>query len=413
MKNILSKKEWLNNYHLAISECKQKKTILDCWPCSVKVEINNSCNCMCKFCFQANSKSHNKDMLSNEEIDQLFPILQYATYITTSCVAEPFVSPKKYRYLLHVIRKHNPYAKVLVITNGLLMNEEVIDDLINYKCDKIKISIHAIDNYKEFYGNGSFDIVKKNIEKLQNKKRKLGIKYPEIEINHLLTFYSDPFEIVDFASIISITSITFMLVNENKNGLYMNKTPQNNGWTSEFDQYIKSVLNYSVSKKINTSLWYWGNKLSIPDSLIKFCKKSSDFREYPMFFDRSKKHGCPSNAPWFQLNTQMRNVFHCTCTAEVFKWIGKDWHSEIWNGKYFRYLRKCMNNNNYPTSCNCKKFPKIILDHNQIEIKEGDTLYSLLGENWQKIYNLPSNDSFRILNPDPNLVRIGSIINLQ
>ena len=46
-----------------------------------------------------------------------------------------------------------------------------------------------------------------------------------------------------------------------------------------------------------------------------------------------------------------------------------------------------------------------------IEILEGDTLSYLLGNYWEKIYNLECNIEFRKINPNPNNLKLGSIIN--
>jgi radical SAM protein with 4Fe4S-binding SPASM domain len=85
--------------------------------------------------------------------------------------------------------KANRGHYVYLTTNGLLLNDEIIEAIINNKIDRVNISIGANSKvaYKEIRG-GDIDVVKNNVEKLIDRCRKshsaLKISVQIIKLNH-------------------------------------------------------------------------------------------------------------------------------------------------------------------------------------------------------------------------------------
>jgi len=84
---------------------------------------------------------------------------------------EPLLYPNILK-LIALIKK-NKYSGEL-ITNGVYLNDKIINCLIYYKWDKIRISLHAADQrlYQKVHRAKDFNIVLKNIRDILKKRKK-------------------------------------------------------------------------------------------------------------------------------------------------------------------------------------------------------------------------------------------------
>lgn len=84
---------------------------------------------------------------------------------------------------------------VMLSTNGLLLNEQIINSIIKNKLSHIIISLdgHTSSSYKQYRIGGDFDLLKKNIKMLVDTKRLMNSKFPLIEIQTVVLAYNEYF----------------------------------------------------------------------------------------------------------------------------------------------------------------------------------------------------------------------------
>jgi len=120
------------------------------------------------------------DLIVNNIINQMkkFTSLGYKVVFTPMGLGEPFLYDK----LFEVIKRVKKYKiKVVLVTNGILLNSSNINWILDAKVDEITISLNTNsgDKYRKLMGVDGFDLVNKNLdllfEKRNKKKSKLKI----------------------------------------------------------------------------------------------------------------------------------------------------------------------------------------------------------------------------------------------
>jgi len=135
----------------------------------IQWHVTNLCNLRCKHCYQDDfSKKDDSDWAGLEKVcDNLLDTMR--EWGKTACIhltgGEPLLKPDLFRLLAHLDR--HPMVKELgIITNGLLVDQEIIRRLSGFaKLKKIKISVDGGDaeTNDSIRQMGGFDKVMENL----------------------------------------------------------------------------------------------------------------------------------------------------------------------------------------------------------------------------------------------------------
>ncbi|OQA74245.1 MAG: molybdenum cofactor biosynthesis protein A [Candidatus Dependentiae bacterium ADurb.Bin246] len=151
------------------------------------VELTTRCNAKCKMCTRQSLVDKNRlhvgvmdDLIVNNVIDQMkkFSDLGYEVVFTPMGLGEPLLYEKLYK-VIERVKKYR--IKVILVTNGILLNNKNIDGILNARVDEITVSLNTKNKneYKKLMGVDGFDLVNKNLdllfEKRNKKKSKLKI----------------------------------------------------------------------------------------------------------------------------------------------------------------------------------------------------------------------------------------------
>lgn len=132
------------------------------------LELTYRCNLNCPYCYVGSER--NKNELSTDEwkkvIDQL-PFYSIATLVG----GEPLLRKDFVDIFAYTSKKI--WGKVHVVSNGILINDEIIDAFIKYKLLLLSVSL---DGYGENHNKnrnreGIFDTIISNLENLKSKKK--------------------------------------------------------------------------------------------------------------------------------------------------------------------------------------------------------------------------------------------------
>lgn len=146
------------------------------------LELTYRCNLACPYCYIGCER--NKNELTLEEwkkvIDQL-PFYSIATLVG----GEPLIRKDFIEILAYTSKKI--FNKVHVVSNGILINDEIIDAFVKYKLLLLSVSL---DGYGETHDTnrgkaGIFDKIVSNLEnvKSKNKRQMIDIKTIVLENN--------------------------------------------------------------------------------------------------------------------------------------------------------------------------------------------------------------------------------------
>lgn len=168
--NEESKNIIITNYNKSrnylMSQAYYTRTPLEC-----KIELTYRCNLSCKYCNMINSKS---DELSTEELKDIVDELKHLGVIKLSLTGgEIFLRKDIFEIIDYCANKG---FLVILQSNGILINEEIIEFLKKYKNILLKISFHSInstkfDNFTQV--SNSYNILIEKLALLNNS----GIKF--------------------------------------------------------------------------------------------------------------------------------------------------------------------------------------------------------------------------------------------
>ena len=168
-------------------ELNRPESIVSYFPKDLSIETTTECNLHCVMCTRAIGAIPDRKHLPTEQLDQLVPYLRHAEFIQLHGTGEPLLSPSFWR-ALELIGKDSRETKCVSInTNGLLLNKDNIERLIDSPLHNINVSLDAAtpDTYRKIRG-ADFSSVLNNIRKFVRIRDQLGAKAPLLYLNMTL-----------------------------------------------------------------------------------------------------------------------------------------------------------------------------------------------------------------------------------
>jgi radical SAM protein with 4Fe4S-binding SPASM domain len=155
---------------------------------SVYMDLNNECNLRCKMCYFSREMGREPSVVMSLQLfkkiaKEVFP---RSLSVNLSCAAEPLLVPNFSEYL--EVAKEYSIPETLIVTNGVLLNEEIIVALVKLGLSRIDISIDAAtkETYEGIRKGSDFNKLLENITLLQETKKKYGKKKPFLHVDYTL-----------------------------------------------------------------------------------------------------------------------------------------------------------------------------------------------------------------------------------
>lgn len=154
---------------------------------SIRLSLTENCNYRCFFCHEEGMDMSTKREKSNfEEMCKLLLKMKQLNYQDlTFTGGEPLVAKKELIGYMRFMEKHDYQPDLTIVTNGYLIDEELIEEIKKYKGNfKFNFSMHCID--KENYlrvtnpknnDKNALDKVLKNIELIKKNNIKLKMNF--------------------------------------------------------------------------------------------------------------------------------------------------------------------------------------------------------------------------------------------
>jgi len=153
------------------------------------ISLLKSCNLNCKFCCALSTRTNKYDDLYFKVLNKLTEKEYNLEIINLTNKGEPFLYYDKTIDFLKKLN-NNITKKIYVITNGINLNKERIDELYNISKEKnikieIQVSLNAFnkDTYKNLMGQDYFDKVVENILYLKEKNLLILVSYVVVKEN--------------------------------------------------------------------------------------------------------------------------------------------------------------------------------------------------------------------------------------
>jgi MoaA/NifB/PqqE/SkfB family radical SAM enzyme len=149
---------------------------MSCRPFELHLELTNICNAKCVFCpYQFQQRQH--EFMTDEVFEKAvsdYVKINGGSVSLTPIVGDALIDPKfleRVRYL----RKFPEIDRILLTTNGILLDQFGIENILNSGLDSISISTSGFEaeSYRRIYRSSAYERMKNNVTQLvqTNAKR--------------------------------------------------------------------------------------------------------------------------------------------------------------------------------------------------------------------------------------------------
>ena len=155
-------KQMLDNQYILINHPKEKRLSA---PLKISMNLTKKCNLRCIQCF-SNSGIATERELSTKDMYKLFDEMEKnGTFFICLGGGEPFTRKDIFEILEY---GKNKRLAISIVSNGLLLNEEMIKELNTMNLDYLWISFEGMkENHERLRGIGTFDKTLKTLELLK------------------------------------------------------------------------------------------------------------------------------------------------------------------------------------------------------------------------------------------------------
>jgi MoaA/NifB/PqqE/SkfB family radical SAM enzyme len=169
------------------------------WPLMIDVELTNKCNMKCMFCFNSMQSREIGFMSEETYLSMLEEVMPGKIPLRFIRWGENLIHKDATRYMRMAKERG---LLVHLTTNGSILTEGIIKELIDMKLDSIKISFQGANekNYEAMRNNKMYQKVIRNLQKLWEMRG--GGHHPHIQISSTMTDETEN-EIEEFKRFVS------------------------------------------------------------------------------------------------------------------------------------------------------------------------------------------------------------------
>lgn len=154
---------------------------------SIRFDPVLGCNLECRMCYFSNPvrRKELKGRMSLDEIRQMAKCLfPRALQVVVGCGAEPTIH-KDYVEIIR-LAKHYGVPDISMVTNGMLMSFDDMDQLVQVGLNELILSMHGVSKtvYEHFMQKADYDEFIKRLDWLTQLKQKHQSKLPALRINY-------------------------------------------------------------------------------------------------------------------------------------------------------------------------------------------------------------------------------------
>ena len=327
-------------------------------PAHVFFEVTYRCNLRCDMCHfleiiedTENNKTYKKE-LSTEQIKKAVRSLPRSTLITFTG-GEAFMKADFMDILKFAAKNH----KVHIITNGTLLTENVVKQLIDLRTRSlfssgvlyIGVSLEGSEKFHDKVTEvpGSYKKTRAGLERLIDRRNKFGGKHPLIHLTCVISSGNvmDLVELYDYSEDLGVNVCNFVLQNpatywhakDYNQDAHLMKT------TQPIDEINPKILKGQLDlllrreKTYSSQLRFSPNYIT-PEEIIRYYSNQSSYKDYRCF------------TPWTKMAfSAYGDIF--SCPHYRLGSFENEGGTSIWNGDRSQEFRKHIKNEKIFPGC--------------------------------------------------------------
>lgn len=162
-------------------------SILREYPLHIDIELSSYCQLKCPMCFRFYRPIENQGNMRFETFRKIIDEISGKVYsIKFTGRGEPLINKEFPRFMEYL--KDRNFGEVAMITNGQLMDEEIMQGIIDYGMDRVAFSIDGLrEEYEKIRSPMKYEEIIRVVNRLYEFRSKKGKKRPFIRIQGVKT----------------------------------------------------------------------------------------------------------------------------------------------------------------------------------------------------------------------------------
>jgi len=354
----------IENYRRILEWFKGKKQN----PFKIDIELHRRCNLKCLSCSRRASPDYER---LNEISKQLEMSLEKWLSIVDEAAelnvrewhiaggGEPMFLPEVTLPVMKRIKNYGMFG--IITTNGTLWDEKIIEEAVRIGWDRVHFSIDGPNAKIHDYLRGvpgTFKKVMKVVQKFNELKKKYRSEKPMLNINMVLSRKNYMF-LPEMVKLAKKLKITFLFVDPlivySKLGEKLKMRKED---LEKFQPFLKK--SQELAKELGIENNFSGLQSNLNEELIEKSSKMNEVVKEDV--ERMKRLKVskflknfltvPCYKPWFHMTIKCDGrVTSCDVPIEGGDNIREKSLKEVWEGKYFNWLRKSLLSEKIPDFC--------------------------------------------------------------
>ncbi|MCX7919119.1 MAG: radical SAM protein [bacterium] len=339
-------------------ERKQLRSRLWSYPSTLLVEPTNRCNIDCVMCFRHFSHNYSIGDMLPITWEKLVPILPYVQEVNLQARGEPLL----HKQLLSWVKQaKSAGTKVSFFTHGMLLTDEINQQLVSIPLDLLTISLDAATKtrFENIRLRADFDTIISNMKNLVAYKRKRKSSVPELNF-HFVAMRQNIEELPDLIKLAKEFDVTKVIVEHLwvfdisiiHETLFLEP--------ERMRQYFELARKTAQALNVN---------LVLPsEEPIKFCEpailQQSGLTQFEFLMQNELTPTTPSNfyclEPWqIAIIYWNGDISPCCYTDRIMGNLQLQSFREIWNNEQYRMFRDHIRSGRLPKECiHCRRLQK-------------------------------------------------------
>ena len=277
--SLLMKPKALMNFRHWEKEQGARPLVMHCSPPILEIELTNRCNLACIQCLRSRGLKPYK--LGEMEFDNYTRILAQFPHLlklSLNGFGEPMMHPRFFDIVAYT-RRRLPWCKIGIYSNGMLIDEEKANRLMDCGLQELNISIDAAtpETYQRVRRGGKLDVVHANIRRIMDVKRMRRARFPIVGMNfvmlnenegELVRFVEQAAELgVDCINCITLATYDWGFHNRRTADSYRREVAAARQRAAELQVRVKSLpsedMSWSEANHPFMCRFFWGENLRI------------------------------------------------------------------------------------------------------------------------------------------------------
>jgi MoaA/NifB/PqqE/SkfB family radical SAM enzyme len=185
---LLLRPSVLANFRRHEREVKARPLTMTSTPPGIEIELTNRCNLACVQCLRSRGlKPYELGEMSFESYQRILSQFPYVIHLGLNGFGEPLLHHRFFDIVAYT-RRDRPWCKITIYSNGMLIDAERADRLMDCGVKEVNISIDAATplTYQRVRRGGRLHVVHDNIRRLMRVRRDTRARFPHVGLNFVM-----------------------------------------------------------------------------------------------------------------------------------------------------------------------------------------------------------------------------------